>query len=569
MKCRKCEKELIEKNVLNRKNKILVFTIMMVIVILGISLLIFINNRNMTVKTPDSEDLIKDTYIKNQIGLFKSENIIEEKYNDKNDLIYYKYKQDNEIKENNFKYVYDEKGRTTQITYTDENSNESTLEIEYDGDDISKFSSNYEIMQSNYYVENQNVIRKYSVPHNTIGNKLAGNVEYSGAYLIYEKYIDGKKYKLIVELDANNKIQRKSIYEVDNVESSNTFSKFGILPSGYGTDSINIFKCPNLVGSYVGIANVIVPIVNPKNEIYSYTKKKDETEDNVKYIYDQNGKILFWGNQDEKFYSRYEKIDNKTYWKYDLADGGKYYQALSLKQQYCISKTKLFFDENNEIYKYEDYNTEYITKEEFANKENEYISYMIKNKIDSDNIINAFNNVINLADLNKYKTTDNKDTETKNIKSNAASSFDNSKSKGIKEEYKELIKESEEYSLVDIDNNGTKELILLTGSCNADAKLLFYTYKDEKAIKLGENGYGYSNLYKMNDGNYLKQVYGQGGYQIICNIYYDGNEFKIKEIESRQLSQAEELNKGYDVGDKEITMFESTDLKELNKINEN
>ena len=139
-------------------------------------------------------------------------------------------------------------------------------------------------------------------------------------------------------------------------------------------------------------------------------------------------------------------------------------------------------------------------------------------------------------------------------------------SKTIKEAYEELIKQSNQYTLVDINNDGTKELVLVTGTCNADAKFTFYTYKDGKAVKLGENGYCYSGLYKMNDGNYLKQVYGHGGYQMVYNINYDGNTFEVKEIESRQLTYAEELNNGYEKGDNEITMFENTDLNELNKL---
>lgn len=438
MKCKKCRKKLIEgsnfctycgteveknldvkdtkqkeeKNVLNRKKKKLMLIVIIGIIILSVTLLIFLNNRKTIEEMQNSDNSKKETYVKNKIGLFKSEDIIDEKYNDKNDLIYCKYRSNNEVKENSFEYVYDKEGRVTKITYIDEKNYKSTLDIEYGEEGISRLISDYEISQSKYYVKDPQVILKYNTLHKTLGTKLAGKVEYAGTYVTYEKDIDGKKYKLIVEIDEDNKIQRKNIYEVDNLESSNNLSKFGILPLAYGNDNINIFKYPNLVVSYVGIGNVIVPITNPKNEIYSYTLKNDGTEESTEYIYDKSGKILFWGNQDEKFYSRYEKIDDKTYWKYNLADGGKYYQALNLEQQYCISKTKLFFNENNEIYKYEDYNTEYITKEEFENKENEYISYMEKNKIDSDNIINAFSNVVNLEDLKSYVIKDEEEVKS-------------------------------------------------------------------------------------------------------------------------------------------------------------
>ena len=63
-----------------------------------------------------------------------------------------------------------------------------------------------------------------------------------------------------------------------------------------------------------------------------------------------------------------------------------------------------------------------------------------------------------------------------------------------------------QYGLVDINNDNIKELVICFGTCNADMQFTFYTYKNNNAIRLGENYASNSRLYKMDSGNYLKQV---------------------------------------------------------------
>ncbi|MBP3831958.1 MAG: zinc ribbon domain-containing protein [Clostridia bacterium] len=63
-----------------------------------------------------------------------------------------------------------------------------------------------------------------------------------------------------------------------------------------------------------------------------------------------------------------------------------------------------------------------------------------------------------------------------------------------------------QYGLVDIDNDNIEELIIFTGTYNVDYQYIFYTFKDNKAMRIGKVNASTSILYKMNNGNYLKQV---------------------------------------------------------------
>ena len=63
-----------------------------------------------------------------------------------------------------------------------------------------------------------------------------------------------------------------------------------------------------------------------------------------------------------------------------------------------------------------------------------------------------------------------------------------------------------QYGLVDINNDNSKELVILAGTSNADYQYFFYTFEGNKATRIGKVDASTSILYKMNNGNYLKQV---------------------------------------------------------------
>lgn len=77
-------------------------------------------------------------------------------------------------------------------------------------------------------------------------------------------------------------------------------------------------------------------------------------------------------------------------------------------------------------------------------------------------------------------------------------------------EYEDKIKNKEnslvQYALTDMNEDGTQELVIQYGTSNADYQYIFYTYKNNSVVELGSTG-GNSNLYKMKEENYVKQVF--------------------------------------------------------------
>lgn len=137
----------------------------------------------------------------------------------------------------------------------------------------------------------------------------------------------------------------------------------------------------------------------------------------------------------------------------------------------------------------------------------------------------------------------------------------------IKEHEDSLKNETDffiEYGLNDIDNNNVEELIIRSGTCNTDTEFTFYTYKDNKVVKLGSMGGANTSLYAMNDGNYLEAISQSMGYRTIYNIYYENNKFEIKNMGAKELTIEEE---GEDIqGDVEIMMCDSRMLGGLESL---
>ena len=137
----------------------------------------------------------------------------------------------------------------------------------------------------------------------------------------------------------------------------------------------------------------------------------------------------------------------------------------------------------------------------------------------------------------------------------------NSSYEEIYNAYKDIISNCQEYCLVDINNDKTIELVAFEGTCNADYKFVFYTYQNGSAIKLGENFASSGSLYKMNDGNYIRQINNSGQSEYIWNISYDNGSFKIEEISYRALTPTDFQNNNFSSGgDILIKMYKNTDL---------
>jgi predicted nucleic acid-binding Zn ribbon protein len=126
-----------------------------------------------------------------------------------------------------------------------------------------------------------------------------------------------------------------------------------------------------------------------------------------------------------------------------------------------------------------------------------------------------------------------------------------------------------EYALVDIDNNGTDELIIFSGTCNADYEYVFYTFKDNKVILLGSNTGANSNLYKITSKNYIKQYYMSGQSEIIWNIKCNNDKIALEEVSYRSLETPEDYKKLTPISESEgteIKFYEYENNEELNKL---
>lgn len=98
------------------------------------------------------------------------------------------------------------------------------------------------------------------------------------------------------------------------------------------------------------------------------------------------------------------------------------------------------------------------------------------------------------------------------------------------------------YSLYDMDENGVQELIIRTGTCEADYKYLFYTY-DEKIVYCGEAHAGHSGLAIPDEGLGLLLCYQQMGYSSRWLLTLENNTIITTVIfEGKEATESEKLN---------------------------
>lgn len=95
------------------------------------------------------------------------------------------------------------------------------------------------------------------------------------------------------------------------------------------------------------------------------------------------------------------------------------------------------------------------------------------------------------------------------------------------------------YMLYDIDKNGVKELLLQTGTCEADYMYLIYTVQDGSAVYLGEIPGGHSVFFADENGgteNYIIRCSGHMSWEVISCVYLeDDGTIREEEISSREV----------------------------------
>ena len=111
-----------------------------------------------------------------------------------------------------------------------------------------------------------------------------------------------------------------------------------------------------------------------------------------------------------------------------------------------------------------------------------------------------------------------------------------------------------DYSLeffCDVDNDGSAEYLVQTGTCEADYMLQCYCFENGEAQWIGETNAGHSTFHQYPNHSGLIQEYGQMGYEGINVITFSGGEAQTREIGGRgELGEGEEyLQLGCLLGD--------------------
>lgn len=95
-------------------------------------------------------------------------------------------------------------------------------------------------------------------------------------------------------------------------------------------------------------------------------------------------------------------------------------------------------------------------------------------------------------------------------------------------------------AMYDIDQDGTKELIVAYGTCMADWINDVYTLDAGNLVTMVGSLDGYLLFYSAPDGNGICTLYGKQGYQDIERVTKEGNTLSQTTIESRELGPDED-----------------------------
>lgn len=87
-----------------------------------------------------------------------------------------------------------------------------------------------------------------------------------------------------------------------------------------------------------------------------------------------------------------------------------------------------------------------------------------------------------------------------------------------------------QYSLYDINSDGTTEIIILSGTCEADAMLQIYSYTDGNPVFIGDISGSHCSLCGKTEGVGLTVHYGHMGSERICDVTLGSGGLIVDEI---------------------------------------
>ena len=360
------------------KKKLLICLVVIFILIIIFS--IFFNKSNETVL---------ETYTLNQQGLMRSDKVIlDEKFDDKGNLTYYKYKSsdNDDILEFNFEYEYDDKNRIVKFGLNDNNY----IQISYDENNrISKIYENvYSYLADNIsifefsfnYLNNDEIIVDKNISY---FNDSKG--EYKQHYVLNYKTVNynNKQCILLTEIDDNKTFITETVYEkgFKDIDYSNIYDLIKIVPFKYFAED-NTLKN----GLDYDNALLINPILFNGNIIYQKKDiKVDEYSDyiNMRYniYYNDTNKIL---KQETTGY----EVNNTTNFIYKTINSKEYYEYRLIKKyseystEFTYVQDKVYLNDNNEIYKRETLKSDKIEEKEYNSKLKKFEKYFEKEKVE-------------------------------------------------------------------------------------------------------------------------------------------------------------------------------------------
>lgn len=95
------------------------------------------------------------------------------------------------------------------------------------------------------------------------------------------------------------------------------------------------------------------------------------------------------------------------------------------------------------------------------------------------------------------------------------------------EAYKKIVQNSSnllDYNLFDADQDGTPELFIRKGTCEADYMFYAYTYNGDRAVQIGSFDGGHGGLCTTRDGK-LYREYAHMGVFGLCSVSWNGTTF--------------------------------------------
>ncbi len=532
VKTNKKEKE--KKKV--KKWKIIVAVLVILIIIVGIIVINKVNNdgskESVSASNTNTDGETElETYELNKVGLFKGKNITDEKYNQNNDLISYKYLDNENIEQEiKFNYEYDSSNRVTKIS-------EETgpyVSINYIEDRIVSIDNYFPGLLMRYtfiYDDNEypKILKSTDFPNSD------GILNFGGCILFEEKELNGKKYILTIETDENDKIISEKINLKEDITSQKIFDILEIVPFEYFQgELLNTEEDMRSIILDTVIDLDFGKIISHGKDIYSKENEKEQ-----KNIYDNSNRILSreLATSDLKYFYKYVDINSKEYEYYCFAySENKDDFRISdwteeeiekyggVEQKYIIHK-----DENGNVTKIETLsNEEKIKREDINKKLQEYQEYVDSNKVDTsslnfDNLKSKLEEMKNNGGI-EYSISYNPliDNKSEELSKETNENITNADTQTSTNSISDLYKEDEHFSMEDIE--AEEEKIAKQEVDNANASLYIEYTKNEE-------GYYRSNYYDLIDDiqqiNELTSNNEPICFRLSCN--YDNYTVTIKE----------------------------------------